>query len=95
MGGRGAGIVNTEQASKSSVSKDEFAAYAFDMLQSLRESSQEEHHRFLSYLIGMAAEEALRLAEGQPSAVAAYSKTTHAQVSAESLEDDTDLKILL
>jgi hypothetical protein len=95
MGGRRAGVVNTKQASKSSVSKDEFAAYAFDMLQSLRESSKNEHHRFLSYLIGMAAEEALRLAEGQPSALAAYSKTTATPVSTGPSKGESDLKVLL
>ncbi|MEQ9145183.1 MAG: hypothetical protein RLO08_12590 [Parvibaculaceae bacterium] len=54
--------------------RDEFAAYAFDMLQSLREASTKERHAFLSYLMGLAAEEAIRLAEGEPSAAAAYSK---------------------
>jgi len=52
---------------------DDFAAYAFDMLQSLREASTREKHAFLRYLMGLAAEEAIRLAEGQSSAAAAYS----------------------
>lgn len=51
---------------------DEFAAYAFDILQSLREASTQERHRFLGYLMGLAAEEAIRLAEGQQSAAAQY-----------------------
>lgn len=54
-------------------SSDEFAAYAFDMLQSLREAGRGERYKFLSYLMGLAAEEAIRLAEGQPSAAAAFS----------------------
>ncbi len=49
---------------------DEFAAYAFDMLQSLREAGRGEKYTFLSYLMGLAAEEAIRLAEGLPSAAA-------------------------
>jgi hypothetical protein len=57
---------------------DEFASYAFDILQSLRESSTQERHRFLSYLIGLAAEEAIRLAEGQQSAAAQYGTKTSA-----------------
>lgn len=55
---------------------DDYAAYAFDMLQSLREASTQERHAFLRYLMGMAAEEAIRLAEGQPSAAAAYTSRT-------------------
>ena len=51
---------------------DDFAAYAFDMLQSLREASTREKHAFLRYLMGLAAEEAIRLAEGQSSAAATY-----------------------
>lgn len=51
---------------------DEFAAYAFDILQSLREASTQERHKFLGYLMGLAAEEAIRLAEGQQSAAAQY-----------------------
>lgn len=51
---------------------DEFAAYVFDLLQALREVSTRDEHLFLSYLMGLAAEEAIRLAEGQPSAAASY-----------------------
>lgn len=51
---------------------DEFAAYAFDILQSLREASIQERHKFLGYLMGMAAEEAIRLAEGHQSAAAQF-----------------------
>ncbi len=58
------------------------AAYAFDMLQSLRETCTGDKHRFLSYLIGMAAEEAQRLSEGLPSAAAQFVKQpTSASVS--------------
>lgn len=74
--------MKTMRARKSPEGDDEFAAYAFDMLQSLRETCSKDHHRFLSYLIGMAAEEALRLAEGQPSAAAALSKRPNQRVSA-------------
>ncbi len=59
---------------KSSVPEDELAAYAFDMLQSIRETCSDDKHRFLSYLVGMAAEEAQRLAEGLPSAAAQFAK---------------------
>ena len=55
---------------------DEFAAYAFDILQSLREASTQERHKFLGYLMGMAAEEAIRLAEGQQSAAAQFGVRT-------------------
>jgi|GEM_PF-2922358 len=51
---------------------DEYAAYAFDILQSLREASTEDRHKFLGYLIGMASEEAIRLAEGHQSAAAQF-----------------------
>jgi len=74
MSGRRAEAVKTKQACKASATGDEIAAYVFDMLQSLRETCSKDDHRFLSYLMGMAAEEALRLAEGQPSAAAALSK---------------------
>lgn len=64
-----------KQANKmSSPQEDELAAYAFDMLQSLRETCSDDRHRFLSYLVGMAAEEAQRLAEGLPSAAAQFAK---------------------
>ncbi len=53
---------------------DDVAAYAFDMLQSLRETCSADRHQFLSYLMGMAAEEALRLSEGLPSAAAQFAK---------------------
>ena len=53
---------------------DELAAYAFDMLRSLRVSCSDDKHRFLSYLIGMAAEEAQRLSEGLPSSAAQFAK---------------------
>ncbi len=59
---------------RSSGNADDYAAYAFDMLQSLREASTREKHAFLRYLMGMAAEEAYRLAEGQASAAAAYGR---------------------
>lgn len=55
---------------------DEFAAYAFDILQSLREASLQERHKFLGYLMGMAAEEAIRLAEGHQSAAAQFGAQT-------------------
>jgi len=58
---------------------DEFAAYAFDILQSLREASTQERHRFLGYLMGLAAEEAIRLAEGQQSAAAQYGSRSSRQ----------------
>lgn len=64
----------TQAHKKSSVQGDELAAYTFDMLQSLRETCSDDRHRFLSYLIGMAAEEAQRLAEGLPSAAAQFPK---------------------
>eukprot|EP00439_Symbiodinium_sp_Y106_P089568 s1_g2104.t1 len=68
MAGRAANAVKKGLTSKSAAQQDEVAAYAFDMLQSLRETCSDENHRFLSYLIGMAAEEAQRLSEGLPSA---------------------------
>jgi len=55
---------------------DEYAAYAFDILQSLREASTEDRHKFLGYLMGMAAEEAIRLAEGHQSAAAQFGAQT-------------------
>ena len=55
-------------------SADDFAAYAFDMLQSLREASTRERHAFLRYLMGLAAEEAIRLAEGHTSSIATYNR---------------------
>ena len=51
---------------------DDFASYAFDMLQSLREASTRERHAFLRYLMGLAAEEAIRLSEGHSSSIATY-----------------------
>ncbi|MAN62707.1 MAG: hypothetical protein CMI60_12265 [Parvibaculum sp.] len=75
MSGRKTEALKIKQAyKKSSVQGDELAAYAFDMLQTLRETCSDDKHRFLSYLIGMAAEEAQRLAEGLPSAAAQFSK---------------------
>lgn len=70
----GVEAVKTKQARGDSATGDEVAAYAFDMLQSLRKTCSNDEHRFLSYLMGMAADEAVRLAEGQPSAAAAFSK---------------------
>ena len=49
---------------------DPVAAYAFDLLVALRGMLAGPQHPFLSYLIGMAAEESFRLAEGHPSAAA-------------------------
>jgi hypothetical protein len=75
MSGRKVEALKIKQAyKKSSVREDELAAYAFDMLQSLRETCSDDKHRFLSYLVGMAAEEAQRLAEGLPSAAAQFAK---------------------
>jgi hypothetical protein len=74
MSGRKAKSVNKRRACNASSKGDEVAAYAFDLLQSLRRTCSDDDHRFLSYLIGMAAEEAQRLSEGQPSAGAAFAK---------------------
>lgn len=68
MSGRASNAAKKGLASPSTAQRDQVAAYAFDMLQSLRETCSEDNHRFLSYLIGMAAEEAQRLSEGLPSA---------------------------
>ena len=46
---------------------DQLAAYAFDLLIVLRSLTKDRKHAFLSFLIGVAAEEAIRLAEGQAS----------------------------
>jgi len=46
---------------------DETARYALELLLSLKGVTNKGEHAFLSYLIGLAAEEAIRLAEGQPS----------------------------
>jgi len=73
MSGRKHEALKAKHASiESSVEGDDLAAYAFDMLQSLRETCSDDKHRFLSYLIGMAAEEAQRLSEGLPSAAAQF-----------------------
>ncbi len=77
MSGRGANTARLKQACNSSDKRDnvdDVAAYAFDMLQSLRETCSDDNHRFLSYLIGMAAEEAQRLSEGLPSAAAQFAQ---------------------
>lgn len=75
MSGRKVEALKIKQAyKKSSVQGDELAAYTYDMLQSLRDTCSDEKHRFLSYLIGMAAEEAQRLAEGLPSAADQFAK---------------------
>lgn len=75
MSGRKAKAYKSKQAcKKSSVEGDELATYAFDMLQSLRKTCSDDRHQFLSYLIGMAAEEALRLSEGLPSSAAQFMK---------------------
>ncbi len=68
MSGRGANAAKKGLTSEPMAQRDQVAAYAFDMLQSLRGTCSDENHRFLSYLIGMAAEEAQRLSEGLPSA---------------------------
>ncbi|MCE8000297.1 MAG: hypothetical protein HEP70_15680 [Rhodobiaceae bacterium] len=67
-------LKKTQACKKSSMERDEFAAYAFDMLRSLRDACKEDQHHFLSYLIGMAAEEAQRLSEGLPSTAAQFGK---------------------
>lgn len=46
---------------------DQLAAYAFDLLIVLRSLTKDHKHAFLSFLIGVAAEEAIRLAEGHKS----------------------------
>lgn len=46
---------------------DQLAAYAFDLLIVLRSLTKDRKHAFLSFLIGVAAEEAIRLAEGHKS----------------------------
>lgn len=75
MSGRKAETGASKQAcKKSSRAADEQAAYAFDMLQSLRKICSGDNHRFLSYLIGMAAEEAQRLSEGLPSSAAQFAQ---------------------
>lgn len=71
---RSEALKKTQACKKSSLQGDEFAGYAFDMLRSLRDACKEDQHRFLSYLIGMAAEEAQRLSEGLPSTVAQFGK---------------------
>lgn len=46
---------------------DPTAAYAGDLLVGLRKLLTRREQAFLAYLVGMAAEEAIRLAEGLPS----------------------------
>ncbi len=72
MSGRGADAAKKGLVSKPAASADDVAAYAFDMLQSLRGTCADNSHHFLSYLIGMAAEEAQRLSEGLPSAASDF-----------------------
>ncbi len=83
MSGRRAGAEKAKTDSSPIPAGDDTAAYVFDMLQSLRETCSSDDHRFLSYLMGMAADEALRLAEGQASAAAAFSKGPKPRVAAE------------
>lgn len=54
---------------------DQKAAYIFDLLAGLRKLASEREYAFLSYLMGVAAEEALRLAEGLPSAGPRHSRS--------------------
>ncbi len=68
MSARGINAAKKGAPSASTSQGDEVATYALDMLQSLRDTCSDDKHRFLSYLIGMAAEEAQRLSEGLPSA---------------------------
>lgn len=65
---------------------DQLAAYAFDLLIVLRSLTKDRKHAFLSFLIGVAAEEAIRLAEGQESSGPTFSQAE--QASADSALGD-------
>ena len=45
--------------------EEDAAGYLFEMLVAARRLAVARHHRFLAYLIGMAAEEARLLAQGR------------------------------